>query len=311
MRSARVAIDPNRRGREPAIRRFTKPIWVGLRLRMLLWWLPGPLLQWIRYLLYYGKALPLGRPRTLTERLLVKMARDRRPLLTRTADRVAMRQYVEERVGPGHLPELLAVLARPEEVLALALPEQYVAKATHGSQMVHIVRHDGPSERALIAQKGRRWLRTEYWRRHGEWAYRDIPKRVIIEGFLGGPDDPPPDDWKFYCIGGSVAVSCIDFDRFVNHRRNFYDREGHQLDLALNHRYGPGDLRPVPPEYFPMREMAERLAEGFDFLRVDLFNLSTGIVVGELTHYPAAGLLVFDPPDWDRTLGDRWGASSA
>jgi hypothetical protein len=306
-----VSIDPTRRGREPTLRRFTKPIWVGLRLRMLLFWLPGPLLQWIRYLVYYGRFLPLKHPRTMTERLLVKMARDRRPLLTQAADRVAMRDLVEARIGPGHLPELLAVLEDPEQVHTLTLPRQYVAKATHGSQMVHIVRHDSPQERATIAASGRKWLRTEYWRRHGEWAYRHVPKRIVIEGFLGGPDDAPPDDWKFYCINGKVAIACIDIDRFSNHRRNFYNPEGRQLDLALNHRYGPGDYQPVPSAFFTMLELAERLAAGFDFIRVDLFNLRTGIVVGELTNYPGAGLLVFDPPEWDRTLGDLWSATAA
>lgn len=302
-----MAINPERLGREPGIRRFTKPIWVGLRLRMVLYWLPGPLLQWLRHLVYYGRVLPLKHPRTLTERLLVKMATDRRPILTRVADRVAMRGFVEERIGPDHLPELLAVLERPEEIRSLALPEQYVAKATHGSQMVHIVRHDSPAERESIAIQGARWLRNDYWKRHGEWAYRDVPKRVIIEGFLGAPDDPPPADWKFYCIGGRVTLAGIDIDRFTNHRRNFYDRDGRQLDLALNHRFGPGYEAPVPPEFGAMCALAEELSAGFDFLRVDLFNLPGRIVVGELTNYPAAGLLVFDPPEWDRRLGDLWG----
>lgn len=304
-----MPINPSRRGYEPALRRFTKPVWVGLRLRMILYWLPGPVLQWIRYLLYYGRLLPLRHPRTMTERLLVKMARDRRPILTRTADRVTLRGFVDERIGSGHLPDLLAVLERPEEIRDLKLPAQYVAKATHGSQMVHIVRQDSPTERAAIIAKGTRWLRNHYWRRHGEWAYRDIPPRILVEAFLGAAGDPPPDDWKFYCIGGKVAVACIDIDRFSNHRRNFYDADGRQLDLALNHRYGPGELRPVPPTYGAMREAAERLAHGFDFLRVDLFDLPRGIIVGELTHYPAAGLLVFDPPDWNQRLGDLWGAA--
>lgn len=46
-----------RRAPEPPIRRFLKPIWVNLRLRKLLCWLPGPVLQWIRYFVYYGKSL--------------------------------------------------------------------------------------------------------------------------------------------------------------------------------------------------------------------------------------------------------------
>lgn len=306
-----MAIDPTRLGREPALRRITKPIWVGLRLRMLVWWLPGPMLQWLRYLVYYGKLLPLSRPRTMTQRLLVKMAKDRGPLLTQAADRIAMRSLVEERIGPGHLPPLLAVLEQPEEIHGLQLPRQYVAKATHGSQMVHIVRQDSAAERLIIEAKGRQWLRNHYWRRHGEWAYRNVPRRIILEGFLGAPTDPCPDDWKFYCIGGKVAVACIDIGRHTRPRRNFYTAEGRQLDLAMNHRFSPGDHRPVPPAFFTMLEFAEKLSAGFDFLRVDLFNLPSGIIVGELTNYPAAGLLVFDPPEWDQKLGDLWGASLA
>lgn len=305
-----MAIDPTRLGREPAVRRFTKPLWVGLRIRMLLWWLPGPVLQWLRYLVYYGKLLPLSRPRTMTERLLVKMAKDRRPLLTQAADRVAMRALVEERIGPGYLPPLLAVLDHPREMRGLDLPSRYVAKATHGSQMVHIVRNDSPAERLVIEAKATRWLRNQYWRRHGEWAYRNVPHRIIVEGFLGGPADTCPDDWKFYCIGGKVAIACIDIDRHTRHRRNFYDVDGRQLDLALNHRFGPGDPCPVPSAYATMCRIAEKLAAGFDFIRVDLFNLPSGIVVGELTNYPAAGLLVFDPPEWDQKMGDLWEAST-
>lgn len=307
MRCAVVAIEVGRRAGEPALRRWTKPIWVTLRLRMLLFWLPGPILQWLRYLVYYGKSLPLRHPRTFTERLLVKMAYDRNPLQTRTADRVALRDFVDSRIGPGHLPPLVAVLNQPDDIRELTLPAAYVAKSTHGSQMVHIVRRDSPAERETIARKGRQWLRNHYWRRHGEWAYRHVHRRVIIEGFLGDPANDPPDDWKWYCIGGKAALACLDFDRFTDHRRNFYDPDGVQVDLALNHRYPQGEPRPVPGSFAPMRDIAEHLAAGFEFVRVDLYDMPEAVIVGELTHAPAAGLLVFNPPEWDQRLGDLWG----
>jgi hypothetical protein len=304
-----VAVDLRRRGGKPGLSRFTRPVWVTLRLRMLLYWLPGPVLQWIRYLLYYGKLLPLRHPRTFTERLLVKMAYDRNPEQTRTADRIRLRTYVEDRLGPGHLPPLLAVLNTPDDVIGLNLPSRYVAKATHGSQMVHIVRADTPAERQAIARQGRAWLRTRYWRRHGEWAYRGVKPQVIIEGFLGATGDEPPPDWKWYCFAGRAALISFDFDRFAGHRRNFYDRDGEQVDLVLNHRFGPGDERPAPATFARMRTIAERLAAGFEFVRVDLYDVPEGIIVGELTHAPAAGLTVFTPAEWDRRLGDIWGAA--
>lgn len=296
----------SRRAPEPRIRRFTKPLWVNLRLRKLLSWLPGPALQWLRYFVYYGRSLPLHHPHTFTEHLLVKMAYDRSPAQTRTADRVAMREWVEERLGPGHLPSLLAVVERPEDLLTLSLPAMYVVKATHGSQMVAIVKRDSPDERRAIVHKARRWLRDAYWRRHGEWGYRDVRRRLVVEAFLGGENDEPPPDWKWYCIGGKAVLVSLDYDRFIRHHRGFYDPDGRQVDLVMDHRFEPGAPRPAPASFPAMRALAERLAQDFIFVRVDLYDRPEGILVGELTHSPLAGLPLFDPPRWDDYLGRLW-----
>jgi hypothetical protein len=57
-----------------------------------------------------------------------------------------------------------------------------------------------------------------------------------------------------------------------------------------------------------MRAVAEQLAAGFDFVRVDLYALGQRMVVGELTHYPTGGNKSFDPPEWDARLGALWPA---
>jgi hypothetical protein len=304
-----VPVEYNRPGHLPRLRRFTKPVWVTWRLRIALSWLPGPALQWLRSLVYFGRPLPLRHPRTFTERLLVKMGTDRSPLQTTTADRVAMRRFVEARLGPGYLPLQLAVLQDPDAIHALALPRAYVAKATHGSQMVHIVRDDSPAEREAIARKGKAWLAHDYWRRHGEWPYRHIPRRIVIEGYLGAPTEEPPADWKFYCFNGQVGLVSLDYDRFISRKRVFYDTEGRQLDLLLNYLHRTDERKPVPDRFNEMKRIAERLSAGFDFVRVDLFDLPDGIIVGELTHCASAGLFVWDPPAFDRELGDFWAAS--
>jgi hypothetical protein len=70
--------------------------------------------------------------------------------------------------------------------------------------------------------------------------------------------------------------------------------------------YPPGPEVPLPAGFPRMRELAERLASGFDFVRVDLYALGDRIVVGELTHYPTGGNKSFDPPEWDARLGALW-----
>lgn len=58
-----------------------------------------------------------------------------------------------------------------------------------------------------------------------------------------------------------------------------------------------------------MRQVAERLAQEFTFVRIDLYDRPEGILVGEITHSPLAGLPIFDLPEWDDRLGQLWSAA--
>ena len=53
-----------------------------------------------------------------------------------------------------------------------------------------------------------------------------------------------------------------------------------------------------------MVKIAERLSEGFRFLRVDMYNIDGVVKVGELSVYPGSGFLRYDPDEWDYKIGD-------
>jgi hypothetical protein len=266
--------------------------------------LPPFAYQWVRYLFWYRAVLPLRDPRTFTQHLFHKIARDRDPLLRRTSDKVSLRDYVLERLGPGHVPELYAVLRTPAELRNLRLPARYVVKATHGSGMTRIVLADSPEARAAIHAPAKRWLARRYWRKNGEWCYRGIVPRLVVEEFLDGGEGESPPDWKWMCFGGRAALVQVDFARFAGHTRNFYDADGARLQLKLYYPQGP-DI-PLPASFAAMRQIAERLAQPFDFVRVDLYSVGNRILVGELTHYPTGGNKSYDPPEWDARLGALW-----
>jgi hypothetical protein len=251
--------------------------------------------------------LPFRRPRTFTQRLFVRMARDRDPLLRRTSDKLALRDYVLERLGPGHLPELYAVLRSPSELPGATLPGRYVVKATHGSGMTRIVLADGAEARETIRRLARRWLARRYWRKNGEWGYRGIRPRLVVEEFLDGGGGEPPSDWKWMCFGGRAALVQVDFTRFAGHTRSFCLPDGTPVPLRLHYPTGPEIT--LPSSFAEMRRIAEQLASPFDFVRVDLYAVDGRIVVGELTHYPGGGNESFDPPEWDDRLGALWPGS--
>lgn len=283
-------------------RRRGRRLW--RRIRSVAALLPPLGFQWLRHLLWHGTRLPVSRPRTLTHHLFLKMARDRDPLLTVTSDKLAVRHYITERLGPGYLPELYGVLEAPEDLLRLDLPPRYVVKATHGSGMTAIVTADSEAQRTAIATRAHRWLGARYWRKNGEWGYRGVQPRLIVEEFLDAGDGRVPPDWKWLCFGGRAALVQVDFDRFTGHTRNFYDPEGRPVALRMYYPQGPEI--PLPPTFARLRAAAERLAAGFDFVRVDLYAMGERIVAGELTHYPTGGNKSFDPPEWDARLGTLW-----
>jgi hypothetical protein len=74
-------------------------------------------------------------------------------------------------------------------------------------------------------------------------------------------------------------------------------------DVRYKHLKGrKGDIK--KPEQLPkMIELAQTLAEGMIFLRVDLFIANNVIYAGELTFYPSAGYSQLEPFEFDYYMG--------
>ena len=111
-------------------------------------------------------------------------------------------------------------------------------------------------------------------------------------------------DYKFFCFNGKVKCFKIDFGRFVEHHANYYSPEGKLLPFGEKGlEPDPNHIEIMPENLNEMISLAEHLANGYKFLRVDLYNIKGKIYFGELTFYPAAGMGEFVPEEWDYRLG--------
>ena len=63
----------------------------------------------------------------------------------------------------------------------------------------------------------------------------------------------------------------------------------------------PGDTAPHNAQ--ELSAVAEKLAEQFLFVRVDLYNVDGRIVFSELTFHSGGGLIPFEPKEYDRKFG--------
>lgn len=60
---------------------------------------------------------------------------------------------------------------------------------------------------------------------------------------------------------------------------------------------------PPPKSYEKMVQLAERLAAGLPFVRVDFYEIGGHPYFGELTLYPGNGFEEFSPEEYDKLLG--------
>jgi hypothetical protein len=128
----------------------------------------------------------------------------------------------------------------------------------------------------------------------------------MIEEYLDDGSGPVPRDFKFFVFHGRCALIHVDHDRFGAHRQRFYDRDWTPKPFNWGFELGPVIDRPAALER--MIAIAEDLAAGADFLRIDLYLLGEDdIRFGEITLAPNAGWLPLAP--WrqvDMAIGALW-----
>ncbi len=258
-----------------------------------------------RYHRAFGEYPNLESPRTFSEKVIYKRLYDRRPLLTRVADKVRVRDFVAERIGAECLPEMMAVNRDPAAIDWASLPARFVAKANHGSGYNIVVNGRTAFDRLATVSRLRGWIDSSFYTYSREWCYRDIEPLAFIEEFLKGEDGGLPDDWKFFVFGGKARYVQVDTGRDKAHRHSFYrmDRSRVRVRSFVDDR----DRDPVWPANFEtMVRFAETLGAEFDFIRADFYNIDGRIVFGELTNYPHAGLMPFEPASVDLEFGSHW-----
>lgn len=112
-------------------------------------------------------------------------------------------------------------------------------------------------------------------------------------------------DYKFFCFGGKVNFFKVDYGRFHQHHANYYSLQG--VLMPFGEKAYPPDIKHIelmPKNLLQMIKIAEELSVGYDFLRVDLYNVSGKIYFGELTFYPAGGFGTYIPDEWNMKLGE-------
>jgi len=262
----------------------------------------------MRFYKRLGYELNLKNPRSFNEKIVWKKIYDRNPLLPITADKYQVRSYLKEVLGEEKAEEilipLLYVTDQPETIPFDRLPSSFIVKPNHASGCKIIVENGHYNQKEII-KTCRRWLKTAYGLWGLQWAYQPIKRKIVIEKLLLDDDGKIPKEFKFHMFHGKCKLVLVSLNRMHNPSKSFFDEKWNFLSV----KRPPFPQKPKikkPKNYEIMLELAEKLAEAFDFIRVDFYNLNGKIYFGELTHYPASGTMKFEPSSFDFELGKYW-----
>lgn len=259
----------------------------------------------------FGKRLDLKHPKTFNEKMQWLKLYDRQPEYTVMVDKYKVREYVAERIGEQYLIPLLGVWDHPEEIDFDLLPNQFVLKCNHNSAVgMCICKDKSKLDIAKVKKELKKALKKDYYLSGREWPYKNVPRKIICEKYMSNPEhinslqEEELRDYKFFCFNGKVKCFTVDFDRFIDHRANYYDRNKNLLPFGKCACL-PDPSREVklPDSLDQMINLAEKLAAHHRFLRVDFYDVCGQIYFGELTFFPASGLGLFQPEEWDEILG--------
>lgn len=260
-----------------------------------------------QYRIKLGRRLDLTDPKRYTEKIQWYKIHYRNPLMIQCVDKYRVRDYVKKKGLDYILNDLYQVTDSVDKIDFDALPNKFALKTTNGSETNYFCRDKSKAIIPEIKQKMNDFLNMPNDYAGREWAYKESSKLIIAEKLM--EDDSNPDngisDYKFLCFNGEPCYVVYDCDRFVGHKRNFYDLDWNNLHVGSDCPQIEREI-PRPENLSEMIKIARKLSEDFPAVRVDLYNIKGQIIFGELTFYPWSGYVQFSPDSFDFKLGESF-----
>ncbi len=277
---------------------------------------PETLLK-LRYRYVFKKPLDLRKPRDLNEKILWAKLYSDTTEWTRLADKYEVRKYVEDIGLSDILVKLYAVWYSVGDVSFDELPDTFIIKANNGdgkgtNRIIKKSELTDEKKQEVISMIDS-WLhRRNIGALHAEPHYRGMRPCVIAEEVLPLERGASSlTDYKIWCFHGKAYYVWVCNDRSGGgnsaHVMTYdLDWNAHPEFSIFNSDYLRGEIIPKPENFDEMIRVAEKLAQGFPELRVDLYNVKGRIYFGELTFTSQGGFMDFYTPEFNLYLGSKF-----
>ena len=255
------------------------------------------------YRLAMQEPLDLKGPVTYTQKIQWLKMHNNNLIYTRMVDKYAVKEMIAKELGQQYVIPLLGVWDDFDAIDFGKLPNQFVLKTTHDSGNVLVCKDRRHFDIAKAKKKFSQALKTNYFFKSREYPYKNAVPRIIAEKYMHDKTQEELTDYKFFCFHGEPRILQIISNKGVGKKVNCYDMEFNLLSLATD-LSGINDTLTKPDNFCEMVDIARKLSKGLIHVRVDLYSINGQVFFGEYTFHNGGGIVNFNPPEWNKILGD-------
>lgn len=267
--------------------------------------IPDRIYLQIVYFRHFKKFIDFDNPKTFNEKIQWLKLNYRKEEYTNLVDKYRVKQYITKLIGEEYVIPTLGVWKNVDDIDFKSLPEKFFLKCNNDSGGIVICKNKKDFDEVKAKSFLKERLKNNgYW--YGrEWPYKNVKPCIIAEKYMEDSISKDLKDYKFFCFNGSMEFFDIDIDRFIEHRSNYYDRNGNFLPFGKT--YCPPDYTKkieMPKNLDKMIELAETISHNTVLSRIDFYEIDGQVYFGEITFYPGSGFSPFTDEKWDYKLGD-------
>ena len=266
--------------------------------------IPDRIYLQIVYFKHFRRFINFNNPKTFNEKIQWLKLNYRNEEYTKLVDKYRVKQYITKLIGEEYVIPTLGVWNNVDDIDFKSLPEKFVLKCNNDSGGIVICKNKKDFDEAKAKSFLKERLKNNgYW--YGrEWPYKNVKPCIIAEKYMEDSISKDIKDYKFFCFNGSMEFFDIDIDRFIEHRANYYDRNGNFLPFGKT--YCPPDYTKkieMPKNLDKMIELAETISHNTVLSRIDFYEIDGQVYFGEITFFHWSGFERFEPAEWDKKFG--------
>jgi hypothetical protein len=235
----------------------------------------------------------------------------RSDLAKKCANKLTVREYIDETIGSNYLVPLILIANSPSEIRFEELPKSYVIKMSHGSGMNIIVNDSSKVNYKDLYRNLRKWTKIDFYYSSGEFVYKGSPRVILIEKNLINKRVKKLEDYKFFCFDGIPRVYYIgskvfdDFGKVVKNRK-WFTIDGRKIDFNGDD-FCIGVERQLPNHILEMIKLSKELSKPFEHCRCDFYYVNSKVYFGEITFFHSSGMEKFPNLKFEKYLGSFFG----